>query len=77
MEFPISRWSVKTHTVIATWGEFGPTREDIVALTCLPIFGEANTIKVVLDETEYKKLEAMKNALCEPKKSKKSTSASW
>lgn len=48
LEFLISHWSVETHTSIAASGEFGPTLEDVVALTCLPIFGETNAIKIIL-----------------------------
>lgn len=41
LEFLVSRWSTEMHTLVATWGEFGPTLEDVVALTSLPMFGDA------------------------------------
>lgn len=40
LEFLISRWSIESHTFVSTWEEFGPTPEDVLALTCLPMFGE-------------------------------------
>lgn len=44
LEFLISRWSVESHTLVAARGEFGPTLEDVVVLTGLPIFGDAKVI---------------------------------
>lgn len=43
-------------------GEFGTTLEEVAALICLPMFGDTNPIKVTLDKTDEKKLEALKNA---------------
>lgn len=40
-------------------GEFGPTLEDVTALTCLPMFGDTNTSRVILNETSEKNLEAL------------------
>lgn len=83
MKFLISRWSIKNHTFIAIWGEFGPTLKDVVALTWLPMFGEVKVIEIprdseeiVLDDTDKKKLEALKKALSESKSSNKSMYAS-
>lgn len=69
------RWSVETHSFIVAWGELSPTLEVIVALTCLPMFGETDAIKIILNETDGKKLEALNNAYS--KSSNKSTYASW
>lgn len=41
LEFLMSRWSIKTHIFVASWGEFGPTVEDVATLTSLPLFGDA------------------------------------
>lgn len=55
-----------------------------MALTCLPLFGEVNAIKlpedfekVVLDEADKEKLEMLNNDPFGIKSSKKSTYASW
>lgn len=70
MEFLISRWRVETHTLILAWAKFGMTLDDVVALTCLPMFGEVRAIilrgefdEIALDKEDYKKLEALNNAL--------------
>lgn len=66
-EYLISGWSIKSHTFIIAWREFSPSLEDVVALTGLPIFGEAKTIKlpkiheeVALDEAGKRRLEIVK-----------------
>lgn len=55
-----------------------------MVLTCLPVFGEVNTIKlpkdsmeITLDEADKKKLKALNKALSESKSSNKSMYASW
>lgn len=84
MEFFISRWSVESHTFIVAWGSFGLKLEDVVALTCLPLLGEVNTIKLpedqeetALDEADKKKLESLNKVLSDSKFPNKSTYASW
>lgn len=41
LEFLMSRWSTETCTFTASSGEFGPNLEDVVMLTSLPVFGDA------------------------------------
>lgn len=84
MELLISCWSIKNHTFIAACGECGPTFEDVVALTCLLMFGEVKAIKIprdyeeiVLEDTDKMKLEALNKSLSESKSSNKRTYASW
>lgn len=55
LEFLISCWSIESHTFIVAWGEFGPTLEDIAALTYLPIFGNSNAISITHNEIDKKK----------------------
>lgn len=45
-------------SVVEAWEEFGLTLEDIIVLTCLPMFGERTSIKIILDEIDEKKFEA-------------------
>lgn len=78
LEFFISSWSIDNHTFATTWEEFGPTLEDVVAFTCLPMFWEkTNAIRIILDETGEKKLEAVTIAYSGSKTSNKSTHNSW
>lgn len=49
MEFLFSRWSTKSHTFVAAWGKFCPTLKDVVVVIGLPLFGEAITIKLLVD----------------------------
>lgn len=51
LEFLISRWSIESHIFVAAWGEFGPTLEDVVVLTGLPVFGEVQAINVADDSS--------------------------
>lgn len=44
-----SRWSIESHTSISVLGEFTLTLEDVVELTLLPSFEEANMIGIVLE----------------------------
>lgn len=48
---------IESHTFIATSEEFGPTLEDVAALTCLPMFGESHVEDLALVEKDKKKLE--------------------
>lgn len=54
LKFIVSRWGVENHTfiAIAAWGEFGPTREDLVVLAMLPIYGQKNAKGVSLSEND-------------------------
>lgn len=47
LELLISWWSTESHTFVAAWDEFGPTLEDVVVLTGLPIFGESRAIAML------------------------------
>lgn len=38
------------------FGEFNPTLEDVMRLTMLPLFGEANDVAIVLEENDQVKL---------------------
>lgn len=59
------------------------TLQDVMALTCLPVFGEVKTTKhpdledIALNEADKKKLEALSNELSDSKSYNKSTYASW
>lgn len=54
LKFLMSRWSTETHTFVTSWEEFGPTLEDIVALTSLPIFGDAQVVHFKLSDKDNK-----------------------
>lgn len=54
LEFLVSRWSTKMHTFVVTWGEFVPTLEDVVALTSLPMFGDAQVAHFKLKDKDSK-----------------------
>lgn len=62
-------WNMDTHTFIAALEEFGPTLADVVALTCLSMFGEVKAIElpgdsneIALEQANGKKLEALKQS---------------
>lgn len=48
----MSRWSMESHSFIAVWEKFGPTLEDVFNLMALPLYGEVNTIGLILEEEE-------------------------
>lgn len=73
LTFMISRRSIETLTFVAAWKEFGLSLENVVALTCLPMFRETNAIKIILGKTDEKKLEAPNNDYSWSKTSNKST----
>lgn len=41
---------------IASWGEFGPTLENVVSLTKMPLYGVRNDMGMVLGEEDEAKL---------------------
>lgn len=79
-EFLMLRWSIETHTFVASWGEFGPTLEDVVALTLLPLFGDAQVAHFKLTDKDSKvRHDALTQFLQKTKygASKKSTYLTW
>lgn len=52
LEFLMSRWTIDTHTFMATWGEFSPSLEDVAMLMSLPFFGMEHAIGVTLKEKD-------------------------
>lgn len=51
--FFVSRWSTESHTFNASrGGEFGPTLEDVVSQTMLPMYREINAMDRVLEEDD-------------------------
>lgn len=76
MEFLILCWSTERHTFITAWGEFGPTLEDVAALTCMPMFDKSHAKNIILDEKAKKKLEFLSKAYSGSKITSKSTYAS-
>lgn len=55
LEFLILRWSTKNHSFVVDCAEFGPTLEDVAALTMLPLYGDTHTMGVVLSENDNRK----------------------
>lgn len=79
-EFLMLRWSIETHTFVASWGEFGPTLEDVVALTSLPLLGDAQVAHFKLTDKDSKvRHDALTQFLQKTKygASKKSTYLTW
>lgn len=52
MVFLVSRWSVESHQVIATCGEFEPTLEDVLNVMALPVYEETNATGVTFEEED-------------------------
>lgn len=83
LELLISRWSIESHIFVAAWGEFGPTLEDVVVLTGLPVFGEVQAINVAddssarLDVDGEIRLTLLNEALATSKHEGKSTYSTW
>lgn len=81
LEFLISRWSNKSHMFIAAWGEFGPTLEDVVVLTGLPVFGDSKAMpgdsSAKMDEEGEIRLGLLNEALTTSNHKGKSAYNSW
>lgn len=80
LEFLVLRWSIETHTFVASWGEFGPTLEDVVALMSLPLFGDAQVTHFkFMDKDSKVRHDALTQFLQKTKyrASKKSTYLTW
>lgn len=63
LEFFISRWSNETHTFVASWGEFGPSLEDVARSTSLSMFDEAHGTSLYPDGEDKKRIDLLTN-LC-------------
>lgn len=74
---------MESHTFIAAWGEFGPTLEDVVVLTGLPVFGDSKTVAMPddsstkLDEEGKIRLGLLNEALTASKHKGKSPYNLW
>lgn len=80
LEFLVSRWLMEMQTFVASWGEFAPTLEDVVALTSLPLFGDAQIARFKLTDKDNKaRHDALMQFLRKTKygTSKKSTYLTW
>lgn len=80
LEFLLSRWNTETHSLVAAWGEFGPTLEDVLVLTSLPIFGDTQVTHFKLTDRENRERhEALTTFLQKTKygAAKKSTFLTW
>lgn len=42
---------MESHTLVAAWGEFGPTLENMVVLTGLPVFVQVQAINIADDSS--------------------------
>lgn len=62
---------------MAAWGEFNPTNEDVVRLAMLPLFGESNVMRVVLEVGEELKLKHITSAMTALRTSSKFTSVTF
>lgn len=78
LEFLISCWSVESCSFLATWAKSGsgPTPEDMMSLTALPLYEETNTIRLVPGEEDKGKLQRMSSSMASSKMSGNSTYAS-
>lgn len=48
-ELILSKWSVESHTIIATWVKFGLPLEDVLNLMALPMYREVNAMGMTLE----------------------------
>lgn len=48
---------METHTFLASWGEFGPSLEDVDMLTSLPLFNGAHATSIILEGEEQKRVD--------------------
>lgn len=60
MVFLVSKWSTKSHTFVASWGEFCPTLEDVIVLTGVPLFGEVKPLNCRMTPMKLLWLEKVK-----------------
>lgn len=54
LEFLLSRWSIETHSSVTSWGEFGPSLEDVMMLTSLSAFDNVQVAHFKLSDKENK-----------------------
>lgn len=52
---------------MAFWGEFGPSLEDVAALTSVPLVDEVHAIGMALNAEDQKRLDVMYNSLSNSK----------
>lgn len=52
---------------IGSWGEFGPSLEDVVVLTSLLLFSEAHAITLTLDGEGQKRLDFLNKSISDSK----------
>ena len=55
-----SRWCTTTHMLVAAWGEFTPTVEDVAKLLSLNVLGDVNLATYVLSMEEQKLVTVLK-----------------
>lgn len=78
LEFLMSRWSIETHTFLASWGGFFLALEDVAMLTSLPLFDEAHATGVMLKGEDQKKADYLTKSLSSSNHStNKATYLSW
>lgn len=74
---------MESHTFVAAWDEFGPTLEDVVVLTGLPVFVEVQAMAIsdesstMLDDEGEIRLSLLNKALTASKHKGKSTCNTW
>lgn len=62
---------------MAAYGEFTLTLEDVVRLTMLPMFGEANPVEVILEEEDRVKLNYLTSIMTAWRTTCKFSYATW
>lgn len=79
LELLVLRWSAESHTFVVASGEFGPTLEDVLNITALPLYGETNTMGLILEGEDEDKLQSLTAAIHHSKaaSSNKFTNSSW
>lgn len=73
LEVLTSRWSTETHTLITYWWKFTPMLEDVLCMTCLPLFGGSNAIGFELIEDDHTKMKFLTMTMVASRSSGKST----